>query len=71
MQRRKRQEAVQLAFELGDPTTVCGPADNPCNGPLKSMSQYKVRYQLFSATAVADYDFFNATFATSKIVAVN
>ncbi len=57
---------MQLEFELGDPATVCGPNDNPCNGPLKAASQYKIRYQLFSGTAVADYDFFDATFSTGS-----
>ena len=55
---------MQLQFELGDAMAECGPNDNPCNGPLKAGSRYKVRYQLFSGSAMADYDFFDVAFLT-------
>ena len=47
-------------------TDVCGPTDNPCNGPLVPDSEYRVRYTLFSGSQSTDYDFFpDATFSTN------
>lgn len=35
----------------------CYVNDDPCNGPLKPNTEYRIWYQLHSGDAVADYDF--------------
>ncbi len=42
-----------MQLELGDEGVVCGPEDDPCNGPLVPGAKYKVRYQLFLGNATA------------------
>lgn len=47
---------------------ICGPGDDPCNGPLEPGADYGVRYNLFSGDNEQEFPFpESVTFSTSKL----
>ena len=65
-----RQQGRLQVVTVGS-NIVCGPQDNPCNGPLTPGSNYAVRYRLFTGEEFTDYDFSDATFSTGKFWEIN
>ena len=62
---RKRAAGGMLQTVVVGGDEVCGPMDDPCNGPLAPESEYFVRYTLFSGDQQTDYDFTAQVFSTN------